>query len=277
MNRNITDWTAAAAFVLVLGVSSLWGEYQRADMAREKAETFQEKAQERERALEQQERSPALSGEERKALEEIASALGKKNLKEAAGVMNREEELLAGLFYETMAGRRYLYDGAALNEEIEGEGLVLTKAGTVFYGAFEGGRPQGQCLALQVVELDAPRYDYSDGLWQNGVMEGRGHTGYCYYERSPVGEARDVCRRGQFSGNLMEGRIAYITTNEKGEESLWEFDVEAGVTVLDDSWTYLSSLEEYQLISVDNDHHAYVLGEDQARQPMWANTLLWDE
>lgn len=276
MNHRIIDWTAAAAFTLALGVSSLWGEYERADIAKEKAEAFQEKAQVVERDF-QQEASPILSQDQRNVLEEIAAALERENLEEAARVINREEDLLTGLFYETMDSRRYLYSDRELKEDIEGEGMVLTKAGTVFFGSFKDGRPHGKCLVLQVVELDAPRYDYSDGLWQNGMMEGEGHTGYCYYEGSPIGEARDVCKRGQFSGNLMEGPITYTTINDKNEEAVWEISVREGTAVLDDNWTYLEDLGEYQIMSVDNDNHAYMLSEEQSLQPIWANIFLWDE
>lgn len=191
--------------------------------------------------------------------------------------MNREEELFVELFYEKMDGRRYLFDGQNLKEEIDGEGMVLTKAGTVFYGSFQGGRPHGLCLALQVVDLEAPRYDYADGLWQNGVMEGEGSTGYCYYQGGPMEEARAVCRKGQFSGNLMEGQITYRTTNDKKEATVWNITVKDGVVVLDDRWTYLEDRRGYQLMATDNDSHAYVLGEDQAWQPMWANILQWEE
>ena len=77
--------------------------------------------------------------------------------------------------------------------------MVFTTAGTVYYGTFKAGKPEGQCTALQVVDLDAPRYDYSQGIWKDGRMEGKGHTGYCYFERSPEGEARDICKTGTFS------------------------------------------------------------------------------
>ena len=114
------------------------------------------------------------------------------------------------LFYEVMDGARYLYDGRSFSQSMEGEGLVLTMPKTLYYGTFKGGRPEGECTALQVVELDAPRYDYSQGLWKDGKMEGLGHTGYCYYETSPEGEARDVCKTGRFSGDRLEGEVTSI-------------------------------------------------------------------
>ena len=99
-------------------------------------------------------------------------ALEAQDLESAARVMDRGEEELLTLFYEVMDGTRYLYDGQSFSLSIEGKGLVLTMPKTLYYGAFKGGRPEGDCTALQVVELDAPRYDYSQGLWKDGKMEG---------------------------------------------------------------------------------------------------------
>lgn len=277
MKDKRIDWTAAAVFALVLALSSLWGAHERAATAKEKAADLQAKAQAEERDLVQQSELPVLSKKETSVLRELISALENRKLKEASIVISREEELFVELFYEKMDGRRYLFDGQNLKAEIDGEGLVLTKAGTVFYGSFQGGRPHGSCLALQVVDLEAPRYDYADGLWQNGVMEGEGSTGYCYYQGGPIEEARAVCRKGRFSGNLMEGKVTYRTTNDKKEAAVWNITVKDGVVVLDDRWTYLKDQREYQLMATDNDSHAYVLGEDQARQPMWANILQWEE
>ncbi len=92
---------------------------------------------------------------------DIMKALEKGNLKEAAAVMVREEDMLADMFYTVMDGGRYLYDGSSFRSDIDGRGMVFTKAGTVYYGTFKAGKPEGQCTALQVVDLDAPRYDYS--------------------------------------------------------------------------------------------------------------------
>lgn len=275
MNNRIIDWTAAVAFVLVLGISSLWGGYVRMNDTGVKEEGVETQAAKE--TLEELERGPVLREEERDVLEEIASSMKERDLREAARIMNRQEEILVSLFYETMDSQRYLYDGMELKGEIEGEGMVLTKAGTVFYGSFQDGMPHGTCLALQMVELDAPRYDFADGIWQNGRMEGEGHTGYCYYENVPPGEAGDVCRKGEFSGDLMEGEITYITTNDKNEDSTWKFTVKDGKVEIDESWNYLEKSGEYQLMSLEDDSHAYVMGEEQMGLAVWANQLRWEE
>ena len=63
-----------------------------------------------------------------------------------------------------------------------------------------------------------------------------GHTGYCYYENSPRGEARDVCKTGRFSGDRLEGEVTYTTLNQEGETSTWKLEVKDGTVQLDDRW-----------------------------------------
>ena len=209
--------------------------------------------------------------------ESLSRALEKGNLKEAASVMECEADMLADMFYTAMDGVRYLFDGSSFQADIDGRGMVFTKAGTVYYGTFKAGKPEGQCTALQVVDLDAPRYDYSQGIWKDGRMEGKGHTGYCYFERSPEGEARDICKTGTFSQDLMEGDVVYTSMNEEDQVSTWKLRVEHGIAIMDDRWDYVESTGEYQLLSEDNDNHAYVVEEDQAAMPMWVNLLIWEE
>ena len=218
-----------------------------------------------------------LDGRQKASVAQIMAELKLGKLEEAAKIMEVREETFQELFYGTMGGERYLFDGEVFRKDINGEGLVFTKAGTVYYGTFKNGKPEGTCTALQVVNLDAPRYDYSQGLWKNGKMEGKGHTGYCYYGRIPRGEARDICKTGTFSGDMMEGGVVYTSMNGKNRTSTWKLTVKGGVAVTDDRWDYNGSTGEYLLLSENDDNHAYVLGEDQITQPMWQNLLVWDE
>ena len=164
---------------------------------------------------------------------DIMKALEKGNLKEAAAVMVREEDMLADMFYTVMDGGRYLYDGSSFRSDIDGRGMVFTKAGTVYYGTFKAGKPEG--------------------------------------------EARDICKTGTFSQDLMEGDVVYTSMNEEDQVSTWKLKVGHGIAILDDRWNHVESTGEYQLLSEDNDNHAYVLEEDQAAMPMWVNLLVWDE
>lgn len=310
-NDRWTDMAAAAAFALVLGISAFWGQHDRAyDQAHgwtgsaygrmyEQADTADENGNLMGKAgadadaagavlAEGSGENPARTGGEyaelpdvtesqREVLDEIMEALEAQDLEAAARVMDRGEEELLALFYEAMGGTRYLYDGQSFRRSIEGEGLVLTMPKTLYYGAFKDGRPEGYCTALQVVELDAPRYDYSQGLWKDGKMEGDGHTGYCYYENSPQGEARDVCKTGRFSGDRLNGEVTYTTLNQEGETSTWKLDVKDGTVELDDRWIHIEESGEYQLMSQEDDSHAYIMDGKLAAQPVWINLLAWEE
>ena len=291
---SVMDRTAAAAFAIVLGISGIWGLKEqenatgknRAAMVREAADpadmaadSAEESGAEQNAAGRASRESAAVVLDEKQmeTVSDIMAALEKGNLKEAASVMECEADMLADMFYTAMDGVRYLFDGSSFQADIDGRGMVFTKAGTVYYGTFKAGKPEGQCTALQVVDLDAPRYDYSQGIWKDGRMEGKGHTGYCYFERSPEGEARDICKTGTFSQDLMEGDVVYTSMNEEDQVSTWKLRVEHGIAFMDDRWDYVESTGEYQLLSEDNDNHAYVVEEDQAAMPMWVNLLIWDE
>lgn len=292
-NDRWTDRAAAAAFAVVLGVSAMWGQHDGAVRDNRGAAAMEDAPEEdalsalTAQTLESAEtengeesgepKAPALDESQKAVLTEIMEDMKAGDLKSAASRINDNGEMLQGLFYEVMEGERYLYDGQGLKTSIEGEGMVFTMPGTVYYGTFKDGRPEGSCMALQAVELDAPRYDYSQGLWKNGMMEGEGHIGYCYYEGSPEGEAQDVCKTGTFTRDLMDGEVTYSTMNGENETSVWKFEVEMGILRLDDRWNYGKEREEYQLMSEDDDSHAYIIGGEMAGQAVWKNLLVWEE
>lgn len=288
-NNRWTDLAAAAAFAVVLGASALWGQHnraeegpgQRAALQRNIADMGMEEtsADPAESTGDEAEEETLLKAEESQeaVLKEIMGYMEKQDLESAAQAIDSGEEVLLALFYDVLGGERYLYDGQSFSPSIEGKGMVLTMPNTVYFGTFKDGKPEGECTVLQVVELDAPRYDYSQGMWKNGKMEGQGHTGYCYYKGGPEGEARDVCRTGTFSNGRMEGEVTYTTLNKEGEPSNWKFTVKDGTVLLDDKWSYIEENKEYQLMSEEDDSHAYILGEEAAGQPVWINLLAWEE
>lgn len=308
---NVKDLAAAAAFVIVLGISSILGMNQREHEAIEQSasvreeqdnaggkensvtaaraglgkdletggEIIQETGGEisRETTPDSKVRVPVLNPQQAALAERIMEALKQENLEQAAKIMGQEEETLQDMFYSTMSGMRYFYDGKSLTQEIDGLGMVFTKAGTVYYGSFRDGKPEGRCTALQAVNLEGPRYDYSQGIWKNGQMEGPGRTGYCYYGSGPEGEVRDICKKGTFSGDFMDGEVVYTSMNRENETAVWKLTVDHGIVVLDDRWQYGESTGEYQLLSEDDDNHAYVAGEGQITLPVWKNLLVWEE
>ena len=215
-----------------------------------------------------------LTPEQLDAVKRIDSALSSQDMEQAARILDKEQDILATLFYENMAG--YLYPPSGFTSQIEGEGMVFTMPGTVFYGFFKDGKPRGECLALQFINVDSPRYNYSYGIWRNGKMTGYGSTGYCYYENVPLGENVKTVKQGNFKDDLLEGEISYETKDIDGTISHWYMAVSEGVTVIDTRWTRLEESKEYQLMSADAQSHAYLIGDDQIGQVMWMNLLGWD-
>jgi hypothetical protein len=261
----------AAAVVIAAAALGIIGYSTNATRAaRESAavcETVSEEAEEEE----------LLSKEEKALLNKLLKTMNSGKLEKAAELMEEKQDTLAELFYGTMDGQRYLWDGEMLSEEINGDGLVLIKPSAMFYGSFENGMPEGTCQVLQTVNLDFPRYDYSQGTWKAGKMEGEGSTGYCYYKKTPEGEAQSVCKTGTFHGDLMDGDITYESTGGESSEDRFEMTVEKGVIVLDERWSYLEQEKEYQLLSEEDKSHAYYLTEEQAAAEMWKNILVWED
>ncbi len=173
-----------------------------------------------------------------------------------------------------------MYDGAAMRGKISsGKGLVFIKASTVFYGNFDYGKPEGECTALQVLELEeGKRYDYSYGTWTNGKMNGNGECGYNYYDGVTEGITKLNAKRGAFKDDLMQGEITYTSTNAEGEASVWQFQVAGGVIIMDDRWikdTDSSGAVIYKLMAKEDIIHAYTLGENAMGEDRWKNLILF--
>lgn len=175
-----------------------------------------------------------------------------------------------------------MYDGTAMRGKISsGKGLVFVKPAAVFYGNFEAGKPEGECTALQVLELEeGKRYDYSYGTWVNGRMNGNGECGYNYYDGVAEGIAKLNAKKGVFKDDLMQGEITYTSTNAEGENAVWQFQTADGVIVMDDKWikgTDSSGAVIYKLMAKDDDVHAYTLGENAMGEDRWKNLILFPD
>lgn len=210
-------------------------------------------------------------------------------LTQAAELLNENEDQFKRLLEETFDGRKYLFsvrkeeDGTAidtvceLTEDTAGNGLVLTRFNTVFFGNFAGGKPEGDCLAIQTMVLDLPRYTYADGRWKDGKMNGPGTTGYRYYEETPEGSFTVTEKVGTYADNLLTGEFTYRVENQNGEALTWHMEAEGGVTVLSDHWTHYEFKGDYLLPSEEDEERAYVLPADRLETVMWNNLILWDE
>ena len=131
-------------------------------------------------------------------------------------------------------------------------------------------------MPLQFINVDSPRYNYSDGIWENGKMNGQGTTGYCYYENVPQGEyawavKQEFLQMTRWKGiSLMRSREV-MRLYPTGTCSFSQ-----GKIQLDDRWTHLDDMGEYQLMSSDTVSHAYLIADDQLEQLVWMNLLGWE-
>lgn len=221
----------------------------------------------------------ALNYMEEQLLKVLSEKMAAMDLEGAAHILNDNGALIEKLFFGKLADGVFIYDGTAMTGERDGHGLVFQRPGTVFYGDFKDGRPEGNCTALQALKLDeGVRYDYSAGIWKDGRMEGSGECGYNYYEGVEGENAAKTAKRGNFVQNLMEGEITYTSVNGDGGETSWTMNVEHGVVVLDERW----SVDEndgkkiYRLMADNDDVHAYVVDEAAALEVRWRNMIEWD-
>lgn len=235
----------------------------------------------------------ALTYTEEQLLNLLEEKLRANDLEGAARVLNENESAFQDLFFGKLADEICLYDGSVMKDEADGFGLVFQRAGTVFYGTFKDGKPSGQCVALQAITLDeGVRYDYSDGTWVDGVMEGPGECGYDYYEGVTGDGAKKTVKKGTFSNDLMEGEITYTSSRQapergtfpddsgSGESTTWTMTVEKGVIVPDARWisdTSDDGTPVFRLMADTDDGHAYVVEADAMKEARWKNMIEWGE
>ena len=218
---------------------------------------------------------PELSDSQTQLLDEIESAVRGKDLEEAARMMAEHGERLWVLFYDLLDGQPYLYHDGILQKELEGQGLVIRKPTAVYVGNLLDGKPEGEGTALQVVELDYPRYDYSSGEWKDGKMNGEGGIGYNYYDGAGD-ENQAAWREGTFVDDRMDGELTYSTTNGTGETSTWNMKAEAGKLVIDGQWILDEEKGLYQLLSNQGNGNAYVVGKEDAESTRFQNLIPWE-
>lgn len=223
-----------------------------------------------------QSEAPELNEQELAAVQRLAAAVKSGDKERIASELLADGDTLSWLYYETFGEERYRYDGTEFRTDLAGEGMVLTGAASVFYGSFGENGPEGRCTALQAVELEKPRYDYSEGIWKDGRMDGAGVSGYRYYQGPPQGEAEEIRREGRFVRGKMEGTITYRNTGSDGVTATYTMEVKEGVTQPDDRWIPGPEEGVYHLEADDNPAYAYALTEEEMKQPRWVNLLVWD-
>lgn len=220
---------------------------------------------------------PALEHDQKELLDHLYEAMKNGNLEQAAKEMLTHEQKLQYLFYEVLDGEKYLYQDGVLSKDLTGTGLVLQKPTAVFFGEFQGGKPEGEGTALQVIQLEDWRYDYARGMWKDGKMEGEGETGYHYYHGVTSEESQSMRKSGTFQADLMNGTVEYETVNSAGEHSTWKLEAEQGKTVIDETWIEQEEIGEYHLLSNDTQNHVYVIPKINKDDVLWRNLLVWEE
>lgn len=218
---------------------------------------------------------PELSDSQIQLLDGIESAVRGKNLETAARMMAEHGERLWVLFYDLLDGQPYLYHDGILQKKLEGQGLLIRRPTSVYVGNLLDGKPEGEGTALQVVELEYPRYDYSSGTWKDGEMNGEGGIGYRYYDGAGD-ENQAAWREGTFVDDRMDGKLTYSTTNGAGETSTWSMTAEAGKLVIDDRWIFDEEKGIYQLMSNEENGNAYVVGKEVVEETRFQNLIPWE-
>lgn len=223
------------------------------------------------------EKESRATREELALLEELQEFLQNTDLPGAARLLNGREQEFRDLYYVTMEGNPYFYDGEDVSLSGSGGGLWFQSYSTVFSGTFGESGLEGQGLALQAIHLDYPRYDYSAGRWENGRLNGDGIIGYAYYDGNDGKEAREIKKVGSFADDLMEGKVTYTSINSEGIETIWELEAEDGATVLDERWEYDPDKKEYHLPSLLDPGRIYMLEEENLKEVRWKNMIPWLE
>ena len=216
-----------------------------------------------------------ISDEERVLLENLEEYLKNTDLLAAAALLNDNEQAFRDLYYNTMQGKPYFFNGEEAGYRIEGEGICFQSYSTVFFGSFDENGLEGPGLALLAIRLEHPRYDYSAGNWEDGRLNGKGIIGYSYYEGINEEEAREIKKEGTFIQDLMDGPVTYTSVNSKGVETVWSFSAENGVTAIDDKWEYDPDKKEYHLPSDLDGSRIYMQEEGSLSEVRWKNMIPW--
>lgn len=220
---------------------------------------------------------PVLDPDQIEILDAVIVYLNDENPGEAAAKLLENEQKLQYVFYQVLKGEQYLYRDGTLSEELEGKGLVLKKPLSIYYGSLQDGVPEGEGICLQGIYLEGMRYDYSQGTWNAGKMQGDGVVGYHYYEGVSGEENVAVQKEGVFVDDLMDGALVYRTTNSEGETSTWNMEAQQGKTKLNESWIQDAENGQYDLPSNENQSHTYVLMQEEVEEVRWRNMIPWSE
>lgn len=224
---------------------------------------------------EEQEEYVAASEEQLNLMEQLLSSMSRYQLNEAALLLYQNEDTLKQLYQEVLNETPCLYWDGTFSEEIEGKGLVLAKSGTLFYGEFRDGKPEGYVTAIQAVFLDQLRCDYSTGQWNQGKLEGMGEVGYAYVMEDQTIAYEQVRKSGFFAADLMTGEVEY-QSSQQDQTYTWIIRVEEGLIVFDERWTFLEAEGKYLIPALEDPGYVYTINQEMSDKIQWKNMITWN-
>ena len=224
---------------------------------------------------------PTLSAQEQDLLNDLYTQISNRNLESVARILLEKQEDLENLCDKTFEGRTYLFDGRGVRlmpkKGQNADGIVLKASNTIFYGSFVNGSINGHGIALTAYNLDAPRFDYSEGEWSNGLMEGSGTIGYSYLAPSPSDDSISSYKTGNFVHDNMDGDFTYGVNERDGAQVVFTLRASNGRTVIDNRWKWDSDAKAYALkesTSTNPEEKAkYTLTKEQSSEVRWSNPV----
>lgn len=273
-------WFFCVLLAVILAVFGTAGSWRQKKRAEEEVSVEQEqKMASIESSLEAEtaEKTVKLTDGQKQILNSLTEKFQEEDLESTARIISENEPVLEELFFDSLADKVFLYNGQTMTDQAEGEGLVFTRASTVFFGNFQDGKPEGQCTAIQVLHLEeGNRYDYSKGTWKKGKMNGQGECGYDYFDGLEGEGPETVIKQGTFSEDQLEGEIQYVNVGADGVWITWNMTVSKGQIVLDDRWSRTEDSQGrpvYQLMDSGGAGYAYQMEETSLGQGMWRNMI----
>lgn len=225
----------------------------------------------------EEESSPSgpLSEEDEALAKRLYELLKARDLPAAAQWMADNSGRFSSIYYESLGAEPWLFDGERWKKGAEGRGMVFCRASLVFVGGFLDGKPQGDNLAFQALNMNGLRCDYAVGWWNKGKLNGLSRSGYTIYEDGRAAASAE--KWGAYEDNLLNGEFIYTVSTADGGELVWNLEADEGVTVLNDDWKYDEGQDTYVLLAAGRKDLGYRLPAAEAGAVRWRNQLEWGQ
>lgn len=186
-------------------------------------------------------------------------------------------------FSETCQSRPFFYAGGSAvsgltPDAAPDEAIVFSDITTVFYGSFRNSLPEGECGAVRVyVTTDnRVRYDFSEGSWSEGMMNGHGTTGFNYldYDENNIvpDQIYNTGRTGVFEDDMMNGEVT-MTVLAGDQKDHYTCNVDYGMIKIDDKW--IEDGDTYKLACDNGGDRYFEIDKDKVASTLWAGEVYW--